>query len=739
VGSDGEECLSSCRAGLGERNREHLMKFSEERKLFAAAGMFRDPPPIPAPERPALHDYSRLFARSWWQTLLIMILSLLVGGLVIVSMPPVYQANLLVQVSDPAGPPKGVLGESAAAFDVKTAAAGEMEIMRSRMIIGPAAEKNRLFVVAQPRAFFHAPGKEPIGNPTLLKLWVWLHAAQTIDVRQFEVPEAWEGQTFMLKSEGEGRYSLSHPALQAPMQGQAGELLVRKLRDGQLSLFVSDLKGPKGAEFTLLRKTQVKAMEDLQSSLNLVERGRQSGIIEATLRDADPVRVAAVLNAIGANYVRQDIERKSAEAGKTLAFLNVQLPLLKGQMDQAEAAYNKFRSRKGTLSFEDEARIAVARSTDLIAKVSEAQQRKRDLLSQLGSQHPAVKIVDEQISGLQGELRGIQGRISGIPATQQEAFALERDLKLSTDLYQQLRTSAMQMQLVRQNLTGNARIIDSAVAPDEPIRPRPLVFLGAAAAAGLVLSMLLVLIRSGFQRGVRSVREIEANTGMDVYSSAIPLGKAAHRMLRHSRDILALSSPGADASVGLRQLRTVLQHQIRHRNNNRLLITGPTEGVGVHFIGTNLAALLARGGLRVLLVEADLRRDVVARFFGVQGARGLAELVSGTCTWKEAIRRTEFPGLDILTAGSLRIHVDELAMSQVFIDALDRASREYDIVILTAPPVLRSAETLSIASTSAMIVLVARAEKTRCDEISESARRLSQAGQFPSGVVLNGV
>lgn len=714
------------------------MKFSDERKLFAAAGMLRDPP-APGDFAPGLGDYLRLVRRNRWPVLCIMLLALAIGALVLVVLRPVYQANLIVQVSDAAGPPKGVLGEATNAFDIKTQSAAEMEIMRSRMIVGPAAEKYQLFVVAQPRSLFHAPGKEPLSHPALLGLWRWLHPGQRIAVRQFEVPEAWEGEAFALRYEGEGRFTLRHPAVAEVLQGEVGQPLAGKLRDGRLSLLVSELQGAPGSEFTVLRKTRAKAMEDLQEALVLVERGRQSGIIEATLRDSDPVRVAAVLNAIGANYVKQDVERKSAEAEKTLAFLNTQLPVLKEQAERAEAAYNKFRARKGSLSFDEEARLIISRNADVMNRLAEAQQRKRDLLSQMGTRHPAVAIVDEQIAGLEAQLRTVQGRISGMPDTQHDALTFERDVKLSGDLYQQLRTSAIQLQIARQNLNGNARIVDLAVPADEPVRPKAAIVLGAAAGTGVVLSALFVLLRSGLARGVRSAREIEASTGLDVYSSAIPLSKVRLPVLRRPRNILSLSAPGEQASVGLRQLRTVLQHQIRHRTNNRILITGPTEGVGVHFIGTNLAALLARGGLRVLLVEADLRRNCLARSFGVEGARGLSELISGHCTWSEAVRPTEVARLDILPAGSARMDFDELAASRVFMDTLDQASSEYDMVILTGPPVLRSGETLSIAATSSMIVLVARAEKTLPEEISESARRLSQAGQFPSGVILNGI
>lgn len=721
------------------------MKFSDERELFAAADMRRETRPLPMASRPRLLDFVEALADNRWLILLLMALALLVGGVTTLAMRPVYEANLLIQIADPAVPARSLFGDAASAFDIKTPATAEMEIMRSRMIVGPAAEKNKLPIVAQPSSWPLVGGWRAVDPRNFSKPGLFgtgsARAAQAIIVSDFEVPAALEGQTFIVRSEGGGRYSLRHSALAAPLAGRVGEPLAAGLENGRLSLKVARLEGAAGAEFGVIRRPRGKTIENLQNDLKLVERGRQSGIIEATLRDTDPARAASVLNEIAANYVRQNLERKSAEAEKSLSFLDTQMPVLKQQLERAENAYNAFRSRKGTVSLQDEAKLVLDRSADLRAKLLEAQQSKREMLSRYGSAHPALLTLDEQISALQVEIRGLQGRARELPATQQDALRLERDVQVSGQLYQQLRNSALQLQLVREGKIGNARIIDPAVIPDEPVRPKPAIILGAALFAGAVISFMVVLIRAGLDRGVRSVHEIEASTGLNVYSSAIPFSKAQRRTgaRKTSQELLALSAPGDEAVEGLRQLRTVLQHQMRDRWNNRVVITGPGTGVGVHFIAANLAAVFATGGRRVLLIDADLRRSRLSRYFDTETTPGLADLIAGTCTRKQATKATAIPQLDFVPAGVSPLNPGDLAISPAFLGMLEQASKEYDTVLLAAPPLLSSAETLSMASTAATVLLVTRARRTLASEIVESARRLSQAGPFAaSGVVLNG-
>lgn len=723
------------------------MKFAEERELFAVADMRREIRPIPMADRSSLLDFVHVLAGKRWRILLVMMVALLLGGLATLVMQPVYEANLLIQIADSAGPPKSFLGDAASVFDIKTPATAEIEIMRSRMVVGPAAEKNQLLVVAQPRYWplvgsWRAGYWEWPSKPGLFSIGNWVHGAESITVSQFEVPAAWEGRTFIVRIEGDGRYSLRHRSLPAPLAGKVGELLVASLGNGRLALNVSQLKGVVGAEFGVVRNARGKTIEDLQNNLNLFERGRQSGVIEATLKDTDAVRAAAVLNAIGANYLRQNLDRKTAEAEKSIAFLDTQLPALKQQVERAEAAYNAFRMRRGTVSLQDEAKLALERSSELRDKLLEAQQTRRDLQSRFGAANPALRTLDEQISALELEIRGMQGKVREMPTTQQDALRLERDVQVSRDLYQQLRNSALQLQLVREGRTGNARIIDAAVPPDKPVvRPKPAIILGVAVLAGAAISVLVILVRWGLDRTVRSVPEVEASTGLNVYAPTIPTSKAQRQAEARLafEQILALRAPHDAAVESLRQLRTVLQHQMYDRKNNRLLITGPSVGVGVHFVAANLAAVFAAGGKRILLVDANLRQGALSRYFRTERAPGLGEFIAGTCTRQQVTKATGICRLDFIPAGSAPLSPGDLAVSPVFFDFLDQASKEYDTVLLTAPPVLCSAETLSMASAAATVLLVTRARKTTVDEISQSARRLAQAGQLASGVVLNGV
>ena len=101
------------------------------------------------------------------------------------------------------------------------------------------------------------------------------------------------------------------------------------------------------------------------------------------------------------------------------------------------------------------------------------------------------------------------------------------------------------------------------------------------------------------------------------------------------------------------------------------------------------------------------------------------------------VKQTDVPGLDLITAGNSDLDVDKLASSHAFQDLMEQADKDYDLVMMAAPPVLESADVLAMAPAAKLVVLVARAHKTAADQIVESALLLSQVGCFPSGVVLN--
>ncbi len=246
--------------------------------------------------------------------------------------------------------------------------------------------------------------------------------------------------------------------------------------DGEISLLIRQLAGKPGAQFKLtaqihwLRQTIRKICRRAPSCQRRAQAVRRDRRHAARTPDADHPH-PPLLNEIGRLYVRQNVERKAAEAQKTLAFLDVQLPQFKEQLDQSEEAYSRYRNRQGTVALDEEAKLIMGRSVDLQGKLVEAQQRR---LGQCASrsEHPAVKTLDAQIAAWNREIASLNARVKSLPTVQQDALRLERDVTVNNELYQQLRSNTIQLQLVREGKTGNVRLVDTALVPDEPIRPQ---------------------------------------------------------------------------------------------------------------------------------------------------------------------------------------------------------------------------------------------------------------------------
>src|SRR4030095_10311759 len=174
----------------------------------------------------------------------------------------------------------------------------------------------------------------------------------------------------------------------------------------------------------------------------------------------------------------QNVQRKSAEAQKTLAFLDVQLPAFKRQLEASEEVYNRYRNQKGTVEFSQEATLVLGQAVDRQTKLLEAQQRRRELEARFTSNHPLVQTLATQIAAHRSDLGDIQARIKGRPAIQQEAVRLERDVKVNTELYQSLLNNALQLRLVKEGKVGNVRILDEAILPTNPVKPNRKVIMG---------------------------------------------------------------------------------------------------------------------------------------------------------------------------------------------------------------------------------------------------------------------
>lgn len=700
-----------------------------------------------------LTEYWDILVDNRWLVAIVTAVFLVLGTAYALLGKPVYEINVAVQVEDTGNSAGSFLGDAASSLlSVKTPAAGEIEILRSRAILGKAVENTKLYISARPR---YAPlvgswlsrRATELSDPGFMGLSGYVTGTEKIIVPQFDVPTDFEEKPFTLTLGADGQYELSHPDIDTPMKGVIGTLLtanIPNVPNGGLKLLVSAISAKPGAQFQLVRSSTQQTLLTLQDNLKVVEKGKQSGVLDVSWKSGDAEKLTQLLNEIGRLYVRQNMERKAAEAEKTLGFLDTALPQFKTQLEQSEDIYNRYRNQNGTVSLDDEAKNALTQTVDLQSKLLEAEQKRRELTARFTSEHPAVQTLDTQVVAWKSAIAAIDARIRKMPELQQNTVRMQRDIKVNTDLYVSLLNSSLQMRLAKEGKVGNVRLLDEAIVPEEPVWPKRPLVIALALILGLAAGIAAAVARNSYFGGIRNPGEIETHTGLNVYSS-IPLSAVQRTLDRNIENkaaglhVLAHLHSEDPAVESLRSLRTALQFAMLEATNNRLLISGATPGVGKTFISVNFAAITAATGKRVLLIDADLRKGRVNQFLSVPRSSGLSELIAGTLSFEKAVRPSGLPNLDIITTGVLPPNPAELLMSESFAHVLDKLSPNYDLVIIDTAPVLVAADTASVSPLASTLLLVARAEKTQLGELNESVRRLAHAGRSVNGVILNAI
>ncbi len=683
-----------------------------------------------------------------WLILAIGTLVVLVGGVVSFVSTPIYRADALVQVEDK----KSAKGGLAALRDVEavlgdaTSVAAELEILRSRMILGRVVDRLNLTVQAEPHHFpvfgralarRHA-GEEPAEPLFGLSGYGW--GGERIAVQSLEVAPYLMGQSLTLVAQDDGGYRVLDDAGNSLVDGRVGDAASAE----HVAVFVAELKARPGTRFKLSRVSQTAAIAALRQSLEVRERARQSNVIEAAFSGPDRALAESILNEVLNAYVRQNVEYRSAEAESTLAFLEAQLPELKGQLDTAEAAYNEYRQSRGSVDLTLETQSVLRSVVEADNEIVALQQKREELRQRFTAEHPQVIAVDAQISRLRARRASFEGNVSRLPETQQVALQLKRDVEVATALYTNLLNSAQQLRVARAGTVGDVRIIDSAVTAPLPVAPRKALILLLSGVLGLLGALGTVWAIRALRVVVEDPQAIERELALPVYAT-VPASKtedAISRRIQRGKggkgELLALVNPDDDAVESLRSLRTTLHFALLGAARGSVLITGPAPSVGKSFVTKNLGAVLAQAGKRVIIVDCDLRKGHINKGFGVPRGQGVSDYIMGGADIDVIVKPTPIEGLSIVTTGLIPPNPSELLMHPRFAALLDALEQRCDVLLVDAPPVLAVSDAAIIGRMVGATLLVARAGRHPIRELEQAVKRFEQGGAEVKGFVFNG-
>ncbi|MFM0056386.1 polysaccharide biosynthesis tyrosine autokinase [Paraburkholderia phytofirmans] len=687
-----------------------------------------------------------------WMIAIVAALFLLAGISYALLSRPVYQAQIMVQVEDSpdTSAAKSLLGDVSSLFDVKSSAAAETQIIASELVVSRTVDKLKLYIRAEPNRFpiigdFVSRYVDGISTPGLFGLGGFAWGEESVDVPVFNVPKRMEGKSFKLTILPSGRFSLDAWALDHRLQGAVGSLQRFQTSQGIFEIRIAHVAANPGTTFRLIRNSPLQAGADLQDQLDVQEKVKQSEVVIATLRDTDRILASRTLNEIGTQYIKQNIDRKSAEAAQSLEFLNSQLPQLKGQLREAEAKLTKLRDERRTVDLTEEGKLALAQSADAKTRLLELQEKRHELASRFADTHPSVVALDSQITALSSYQKDAESQLRKLPDIQQDLVRLMLDVKVDTDLYTALLGNMQQLELVRAGKVGNVRLVDTASIPEIPVSPKKPLIIVAGFIFGMLAGCGAAIGRSMLFRGMTDPTDVERRLSLPVHA-IVPLSQQQKRLSHRTRRseenteaLLCIAFPNDPAIESLRSLRTATQFSMLDAKNNVILIAGPAPGVGKSFIASNFAAVLALSGQRVMLIDGDIRKGRLSDVFGVKRDRGLTDVIVGSVDPSEAIHRNMVEGLDLITTGTLPPNPSELLLNKGLPRFIERLSNEYDIVLIDSPPVLAVADTTTLAALAGTVLLVAHSGSTKLGEVAESRKRLIQNGIRLNGVIFNGV
>ncbi|MER0127011.1 tyrosine-protein kinase Wzc [Franconibacter daqui] len=668
---------------------------------------------------------------KWW-VLGITALFGLLALIYVLFATPIYSADALVQIEQDAG--NSLVQDINSALTNKPPASdAEIQLIQSRLVLGKTVDDLDLDIAVEKNTF-----------PVFGAGWDRLtgHANDTVKVTTFNLPKGMAQDTFTLEVLGPQQYQLTSDA-GFSARGTVGQMLSK---DG-VQMMVSAIQAGEGSDFTVTKYSTLGMINQLQGNLTVTENGKDTGVLSLTFTGEDRDKIRDILNSITRNYLEQNVQRKSEEAAKSLAFLDKQLPEVRARLDDAENKLNAYRQEKDSVDLPLEAKSVLDSMVNIDAQLNELTFKEAEISKLYTKAHPAYRTLLEKRQALEDEKAKLNKRVTAMPKTQQEIVRLTRDVESGQQVYMQLLNKQQELKITQASTVGDVRIVDPAITQPGIVKPKKALIILGSLILGLLLSVVVVLLRSLFNRGIESPQALE-EAGINVYAS-IPLSewqkerdsvKTVKGVKRYKQSqLLAVGNPTDLAVEAIRSLRTSLHFAMMQARNNVLMLTGVSPSIGKTFVCANLAAVISQTNKRVLLIDCDMRKGYTHELLGTTNVNGLSDVLAGQGDISRCAQKTSIPGFDLVPRGQIPPNPSELLMSERFAELVKWASSQYDMVLIDTPPILAVTDAAVVGRHAGTTLMVTRYAVNTLKEVETSLSRFEQNGIQVKGVILNSI
>jgi len=566
-----------------------------------------------------------------------------------------------------------------------------------------------------------------------------------VDINELALPDSLLNQPLTLIVHRNNAYTLLDAEGSVLVTGKVGVLSQSTNPDLPIRIMISNIDAKTGEQF-IIKKQPAEIIEDaLAAKLLIQEQGMQTGVLKLSYTSNDPVLSQKILATILAVAVNKNIGEKSAEAAKTLNFLNQQLPGVRAQLYSAETALNTYRSKNGSVGMPAEGSLLLQQISMTEQSLEKLRLKKLELLQKFTSQHPLIISINQKEKELQNELSSLQSQLRQLPLANQQAMNLESNLKIRTSIYTSVLQNMQQLQMLKGGTVSDVRILSTASYPLTPLPAKRLLLLIFSIMLGFIFSIFVLLLKKTLSAKAEHPDVVEQTIGVPVFS-IVSYSKTQARIAKKIKyniplpvqeTLLASHDPNDLAVESLRSLRTALKLQLAAANGNVISITGCSPGIGKSFISTNLAFLFSELNLKVLLVDADLRKGYACKYMQKQKSPGLTEYLQGKASLEQIIQPVFTDRLSLIATGAYPEKAAELLMNADLDSFIKEISQQFDIVFFDTPPILAVTDATFILKQSNINLMVVGVGKDQLKELEYAKRVIERAGTHISGMVFN--
>lgn len=660
---------------------------------------------------------------------------------------PMYSANVLLQV-DNKGSSQSLFADvgfgaaSASSADVQTV------LIKSRYILEPVAQtlgmdvqvSNDYFPLLG--AWYARQHTDSLAKPLFgLNKYAW--GGEQLNIKKFTVPTSQENKNFnLIADETPGDYRLFDDNNTLILKGHVNQLVTKSTSDGLFVFQVEALTANPGTQFHVFKKNLEPLAESIGHQIQINDLNTSAaasgatGVLEMSLIGSNPHAIVQLLNTIAQVAADKSLEQKTAEASKSLAFLNQQLPLVKQSINDAENELNLYRAKAGQIDLSLQTKFLLTQMTDAQKNLEVTKLAKVEALQKDTPEHPLVIDLSNKEKALTDSLSVLQAKLSQLPASDQTVVGLMRDVKVKSELYLVLLNKIQNLKVIKASTVSDLRILNLASVPDVPIYVNKSSILLGIPGGGFLFCALVIFIFNRFQGKIMDPNELEQRFGL-INMAIVPFSKNQKEgMNKKGNNLLAIRDPKDLSIEALRSFRTSLQFSMIGVKNNIITIMGTTDSIGKSFISANFAYLLADTGKRVLLIDGDIRRGQLKNYFKIKEAKGLSDVLAGLSTFEEVVIK-RYPQLDFIASGTYPPNPSELLMAPMLKHLLDRASAVYDLVIVDTAPVLAVTDAAVIGQHAGSNFIVLASNRHNPDEVQHALKTLKTNGIHVNGSIFN--